>query len=47
MSEDLINCGQRRVQKLHRVAIRDICKNHDIEQGELVEVYIKKVKISA
>ena len=42
MSE-MINCGERRVQTLRRVAIQDICQAHDIEVGDRVEVWIKKI----
>jgi hypothetical protein len=41
----MINCGERTVQALHRVALQDICKVHDIEVGKRVEVWIKKVKM--
>ena len=40
----MINCGTRNVQILHRIALRDICNMYDIEQGDLVEVYILKVE---
>lgn len=40
----MINCGTRNVQILHRIALRDICNMYDIEQGDLVEVYIRKVE---
>lgn len=40
MSE-LINCGERNVQTLFRVALRDICERHGILIGDAVEVYIK------
>lgn len=43
MSE-LINCGERTIQKLGRIAIKDILKKNNIEDGDVVEVYIKKVK---
>ena len=41
---DMINCGERTVQALHRVAFQDICKAHDIEPGDRIEVWIKKVR---
>ena len=40
----MINCGTRHVQILHRIALRDICNMYNIEQGDLVEVYIRKVE---
>ena len=44
MTEDLINCGERTVQTLHRIALQDICKRHGVEVGDNVEVYIKKTE---
>ena len=42
MSDDrLINCGERTVQAVHRVALGDIFKSRGIEKGDTVEVYIK------
>ena len=40
---DMINCGQRRIQGNFRVAIMDVCKNNDIVVGDIVEIFIKKV----
>ena len=42
--EDLINCGERSVQKLFRVALRDICQNNGIKERDVIEVFIKKVE---
>lgn len=39
----MINCGERTVQKLYRVSIRDICVNHKLPVGSRVEVYIRIV----
>ena len=44
MTEDLINCGERTVQTLHRIALQDICRAYGIKPGDNVEVYIKKTK---
>ena len=44
MNPDLINCGERTVQAKHRIALGDIFKSHGIEQGDCVEVYIKRVE---
>ena len=44
MTKDLINCGERTVQILHRIALQDICRAHSIKPGDNVEVYIKKTK---
>jgi len=44
MPEKLINCGVKRVQKLGRVSISDACKLYGIKEGEIVEVYLKKVE---
>ena len=41
---ELINCGERKVQKIGRIAIKDIIDRYDIEEGSTVEVFIKKVK---
>lgn len=42
MTENLINCGQRKVQKDFRVVIRDVCLFNDIKEGDIIEVFIKK-----
>jgi len=39
----VINCGERRVQTLSRIAIQDICQAHNITVGDRVEVWIKKI----
>ena len=44
MTKDLINCGERTVQTLHRIALQDICRVYDIKPGDNVEVWIKKTK---
>lgn len=44
MPDNLINCGERTVQKLHRVTIKDVCTTYGILEGDRVEVYIKKVE---
>lgn len=44
MAEDkLINCGQRTIQKMGRIAIGDILKSNELEVGETVEVFLKKI----
>lgn len=40
----LVNCGQRTVQSMYRVSIRDICTSENISIGDKIEVYIRKVK---
>ena len=46
MSAELINCGQRFLQKGgFRISLKDICKINNIKEGDAVEVYIKKVEI--
>ena len=40
---ELINCGERKVQKIGRIAIKDIVDRYDIKEGSTVEVFIKKV----
>lgn len=39
---ELINCGERKIQKLHRVTLRDICQHNGIKEGDIIEVFIKK-----
>jgi len=34
-----INCGERMIQKGFRIAIRDVCENHSIKEGDVVEVF--------
>ena len=41
---DTINAGERRVQKMYRVSIQDICKTHGIAEGDMVEIWIRKIK---
>ena len=35
-----INCGERRIQKLFRIAIHDVCARYGIKEGDVVEVFI-------
>ena len=44
MTDGVINCGERTVQALYRVALQDICTAHGIDVGTRVEVWIKKVE---
>ncbi len=39
-----INCGERTIQGNGRIAFSDICKNNDIGKGDVIEVFIRKVK---
>lgn len=41
--EETINCGQRLIQTGFRVTLRDICKRNDIDEGDVIEVFIQKV----
>lgn len=41
--QDLINCGERRVQKSYRIALKEILERHGITIGQAVEVYIRKI----
>jgi len=43
MENTLINCGERTVQVMHRVALKDITTAHGIKQGDRIEVFIRKV----
>lgn len=38
----LINCGERKVQAVGRVALTDIFDRYGIKQGDTVEIYIRK-----
>jgi hypothetical protein len=40
---DRISAGERRVQKMYRVSIQDICKTHEIAEGDMVEIWIRTV----
>jgi bifunctional DNA-binding transcriptional regulator/antitoxin component of YhaV-PrlF toxin-antitoxin module len=44
---NLINCGERSVNKRFRIVITDIAREHGIKEGDRVEVFIKKVDWSA
>lgn len=44
MSEKCINCGERTVQGNLRIALADICNKNNIEKGDTIEVYIRKVE---
>jgi hypothetical protein len=44
VSPDIIELGQVVVQKGYRIAIREICENNGIQEGDIVVVYIKKTK---
>jgi len=36
-----INCGERNIQTMYRVSIKDICDKYGINIGDSVEVFIK------
>jgi hypothetical protein len=40
---ELINCGRRDVQAQYRLNLQRICKAEDINVGDTVEVWIKKI----
>jgi len=40
---NLINCGERSVNKRFRIVITDIAREYGIKEGDRVEVFIKKV----
>lgn len=44
---EVIECGQRKVQTLYRVSLRDICENNEIEVGDIVTIYIKKTNLKS
>ncbi len=37
----MINCGERKIQKLYRISLRDICEEYYLKEGDRIEVYIK------
>ena len=41
---DLINCGERNIQKLFRITLKDVCERYEIKEGDAVEVFIKKAE---
>ena len=42
MPYDIVNCGERKIQTLFRIALKDICERHGIQEGDAVEVFIRK-----
>lgn len=42
--DEVIECGQRTIQKNYRVALRDICELNNINEGDSIVIYIKKNK---
>lgn len=40
-TKKLINCGERTVQSMYRVSIRDICTEYGIDIGQKIEVFIR------
>jgi len=44
MPPDLINCGERKIQTLFRIALKDICERHKIKEGDAVEVFIRRIE---
>lgn len=42
--DEVIECGERTVQKNYRVAMRDICENNYIKEGDIIIIYVKKKK---
>jgi hypothetical protein len=41
---EVIECGERTVQRDYRVALRDICENNYIKEGDIIIIYVKKKK---
>ncbi len=39
---ELINCGERRIQKLGRISILAFLESNGLKAGDVVEVFIKK-----
>ena len=47
MSDNLINIGKRRIQKLRRIAIgKQIFEEHNLEEGDIIDVSFRKVERS-
>ena len=44
MSE-MINCGERMVQSIGRIALKDMLERHGIKKGDHIEVFIKKIEV--
>lgn len=40
----LINCGERKIQKMGRLAIKDVLRSNGLKEGDIVEVFIKKLR---
>ncbi len=40
--KSMINCGERKIQKLGRLAIKDVLEGNGLKEGDIVEVFIKK-----
>ncbi len=47
MGVNLINCGERKIQIHSRIALTDICTRYDIQEGDAVEVFIRKTEHKA
>jgi hypothetical protein len=43
MADELINCGQRTIQVMGRIAIKDIMETNNLKVGDKIEVFLKKV----
>jgi len=43
LKEPLINCGERTIQVLGRISIKDILEDKGLNIGDKVEVFLKKV----
>ena len=45
--DSVIEAGQCMVQKEFKVSIRDVCKFNEIEEGDIVTIYIKKTNLKS
>jgi len=45
MDNELINCGERRVQREKRISLRDILDRYAVKEGGVIEVFIKIKKV--
>lgn len=39
-----LSCGKRRVNKRYRVPLTDICKAHNIKEGQYINVWIEIIE---
>lgn len=40
--KNLINCGERTIQKMGRISIKAFLEQNGLKEGDIVEVFLKK-----